>query len=431
MHHYRQGSTENDVISIYNNVSREQTHFLSMDIVMCIWPNFFSTSIKYFSLAASLLMVSTTSFAQLYETQGQAIVEDNNIDMARTKAMENALQKALLVAGASVSSVQQVVNGLMTQNEISIRASGSVNAIELIDETYADNLVTVTIRADIFPQEKQCFSADFRKTLLMTRSKLLHREHASIGDIYDLDQSVIKVLANKLKSKSQYINAKLFNKVHTQFSRLNQSINIEGIKTLSTSLADRTNSHYIFYSEILDLSFNRAATNNWQFWQSDIFDRQFTIAIYIYNGTNGELIFEKQYKNTAPWQFNKREAIDVNSQIFWQSDYGQMVDRTLHTLVSDIDKNMVCQPTQARIVKVAGNKITFNLGQQHGVKVGDEFTLLHKNNFTSDAGIYYPSYKVSPYKVKVTSVSIQSAKAVTINSGLLGNIQINDLAVRY
>ena len=74
------------------------------------------------------------------------------------------------------------------------------------------------------------------------------------------------------------------------------------------------------------------------------------------------MIFEKQYKNTAPWQFNKREAIDVNSQIFWQSDYGQMVDRTLHTLVSDIDKNMVCQPTQARIVKVAGNKITFNLG---------------------------------------------------------------------
>ncbi|MFT7260446.1 MAG: hypothetical protein ACI9MS_002315, partial [Glaciecola sp.] len=44
---------------------------------------------------------------------------------------------------------------------------------------------------------------------------------------------------------------------------------------------------------------------------------------------------------------------------------------------------------------------------------------------------YYPSYKVSPYKVKVTSVSMQSAKAVTINSGLLGNIQINDLAVRY
>jgi len=398
---------------------------------MCIWSNFFSTSIKHFSLAASLLMVSTTSFAQLYETQGQAMVEDSNIDTARTKAMENALQKALLVAGASVSSVQQVVNGLMTQNEISIRASGSVNAIELIDEIHADNLVTVTIRADIFPQEKQCFSADFSKTLLMTRSKLLHREHASIGNIYALDQSAIDILANKIKSKSRNINAQLFNKTHTQFSRLNQSTNLEGIKKLSISLAQRTNSHYILYSEILDVSFNREATNNWQFWQSAIFNRQFIIAVYLYNGTNGELIFEKQYQNTAPWPFNKREAVDVNSQIFWQSDYGKMVDSTLSSLVNDIDENIVCEPTQARIVKVAGNTIIFNLGQKHGVKVGDEFTLLHKNNFTSDAGIYYPSYKVSTYKVKVTSVSMQSAKAITVNSELLGNIQINDLAVRY
>jgi len=398
---------------------------------MSIWLHFFSTCIKYLSLTTSLLLVSTSSFSQLYETQGQAIVENNNTDVARTKAMEDALQKALLVAGASVSSVQQVVNGLLTQDEISVRASGSVNAIELIDEMHAGDLITVTIRADIFPQEKQCFSADFRKTLLLTRSKLLQREQASIGNIYALDQSAINVLAHKLKSKSRYINAKLFNKTQTQFSRLNQSTNLEGIKKLSTSLADITNSHYILYSEILDVSFTRAATNNWQFWQSDIFNRQFTIAVYLYNGTNGELTFEKQYKNTAPWQFNKREKVDVNSQVFWQSDYGQMVDRTLNSVVNDIDENIICEPTQGRIVKVAGNEITFNLGKKHGVKIGDEFTLLHKNNFTSDAGIYYPSYKVSSYSVKVINLSMQSATAITTDSGLLGNIQINDLAVRY
>ncbi len=398
---------------------------------MRLWLKFFSKFIKNTSLTLCLSLLSFSSFAQLYETQGQASIENNNIEVARTQAMENALKKALLVAGASVSSVQQVVNGLMTQDEISIRASGSVNAIELIDEIHAGNIITVTIRADIFPQEKQCFSADFRKTLLMTRSKLLHREQANIGHIYAIDQSTINTLSNKLKINSRFISAKLFNKTNTEFSRLNQSMNLEGIKGLSRSLADRTDSHYILYSEILDVSFSQAATNNWQFWQSDIFNRQFAIALYIYNGTNGELTFEKQYQDSAPWNFDKRQEVDVNSQTFWQSEYGKMVDTTLNALVKDIDENIMCEPTQAKIVQIAGNKVTFNLGKNHGVKVGDEFTLLHKSNFTSDAGISYAGFKVSSYTVKVSSVSMQSARAITPDRELLGNIQINDLVVRY
>ena len=394
---------------------------------MRLWLN----SFLILCLASSALLFNKAAYAQLYETQGQATIENGNVAIARTKAMENALKKALLVAGASVSSVQQVVNGLMTQDEISIRASGSVNAIELIDEIHASNIITVTIRADIFPQEKQCFSADFRKTLLMTQSKLMHREQANIGNIYALDKSAINSLTKKLKVNSSYINAKLFNKNKTEFSRLNQSMKFEAIKLLSTTLADRTDSHYILYSEISDVSFSQGATNNWQFWQSDIFDRHFAITLYIYNGTNGELTFEKHYQNTAPWNFDKRRQVDVNSQIFWQSDYGIMVDNTLNTLVKDIDENIMCEPTQAKIVQVSGNKIMFNLGKNHGVKIGDEFTLLHKNNFTSDAGISYAGYIVSSYKVKVSSVSMQSATAVTPNMGLLGNIQINDLVVRH
>jgi len=378
-----------------------------------------------------MTMTSFSTVAQLYESQGQATIENGNIETARQHAMENALKKALLVAGASVSSLQQVVNGLMTQDEISIRASGSVNAIELIDEVHSSDIITVTIRADIFPQEKQCFSADFRKTLLMTRSKLLHREQANIGSIYALDKSSIGLLSNKFKANSRYIDSKLFNKSVNQFSRLNQSMNFEAIKQLSISLADRTDSHYILYSEIIDVSFNNEATNNWQFWESDIFNRNFAVVLYIYNGTSGELTFEKQYKNTALWTFDKRTAVDVNSDTFWQSDYGRMINNTLNTLAKDIDENIMCEPTQAKIVRVSGNKVTFNLGKRHGVKVGDEFTLLHKSNFTSDSGISYAGFEVSSYKVKVTSTSMQSAVATTSDSGLLGNIQINDLVVRY
>ncbi len=388
-------------------------------------PWFYSLTIFF------LTIVSLPSLAQLYESQGQALIEEGDITSARTLAMENALKKALLVAGASVSSVQQVVNGLLTQDEISIRASGNVHAIELIDEIHTNKMITVTIRADIFPEEKQCFSADFRKSILLTRSQLIHREQANVGEIYPLDSAIINKLANKLNHQSQYIDSKLFLKQKTRFSRLNQSMQIEKLKQLAISLADKTDSQYVLFTEITDLSFNQAVTNSWQFWQANIYQRNFAIETYLYHGSNGELSYQKSHQTIAPWGFNKRQAVDVNSQNFWQSQYGQAIDKTLAKITKALDNEMMCAPSRAKIVQVAGNQITLNLGTRHGVKVGDEFELLHKKNFKSDAGITYAGFNVSSYKVKVTQVNVDSAIASTSDQTALGNIQIHDLAVRH
>jgi hypothetical protein len=171
--------------------------------------------------------------SQWYETQGIAPTHNMSIDLARTQAVENALKKALLVSGASVSSVQQVVNGLLTQDLISIRASGSVNALELIDEVHADNLITVTVRADIFPQEKKCFAVNFKKSLLLTRSHLLQREQANIGKIYAIDKALTNRLGKQLNHRSAYTKtSNILNNI-TEFSRLNNSLLSNNISLLA------------------------------------------------------------------------------------------------------------------------------------------------------------------------------------------------------
>jgi len=374
---------------------------------------------------------SSTSFAQWYESQGVASIKNNDNKAAKTQAVQNALKKALLVAGASVSSVQQVVNGLLTQDEISIRASGSVNSLKLISETYSDDFVTVTIRADIFPQEKKCFAADYKKSMLLTRSNILHREQANIGNIYPIDKTLVKQLANKIQQQGIYLDTKLALQTKTEFSRFNQSLQTQSLKNLAMSLANMTDSQYVLFSEIQDLSLANDENNNWQFWQQNIYQRQFNIALYIHDGTTGERILDKHYQSSAPWKFDKRKQVDVTSHNFWQSEYGQQISLTLDNMVSDIDENMMCQPTQGRIVQVQGNSLTFNLGKRHGVKIGDEFSLLHLNNFVSDDKRSYSGFNISPYKVIVSSVSQDSAHATTTQQHILDNIQINDLAVRY
>ncbi|GAA5131980.1 flagella assembly protein FlgT [Thalassotalea piscium] len=386
---------------------------------------------RYILILFTSILFVPTSVGQWYETQGNAIITNGDDKLARTKAMENALKKALLVAGASVSSVQQVVNGLLTQDEINIRATGSVNSFELINETYHDNQVTVTIRADIFPQEKQCFSADYRKSLLLTKAQLKDREQANIGGIYKIDSSVIKKLANKLTQDGMYLDTKLALKHNSSFSRYKNSMQEENIKQLSMSLSDVSDSQYILFTEIQDLSFANTNNNTWQFWQDNIYDRYFQLNTYIYNGTDGELILAKEYRNSAPWTYNKRAMIDVNSNSFWQSEYGAMIDELLSQVITDIDTNMMCQPTRGKIVQITGNTVKINLGRRHGVQVGDEFSLLHLNNFTSDAGKIYAGYNISNFKVRVTELTRDSATAITPDESIIDSIQIDDLAVRY
>lgn len=386
---------------------------------------------KALALIISLTLTTFTSNAQWYEAQGHASIDRDTVEIARTKAMENALKKALLVAGASVSSIQQVVNGLLTQDQLSIRASGSVNSIELIDEIHSNNVISVTIRADIFPQEKKCFALDFKKSILLTKSHLKHREHANIGNIYQLDSATIRLLNKKLQLQSSYSASKALLKSSTQFSRLNASFNEEKIKQLAISLADTTDSQYILFSEINDISFEHQRSNSWKIWEQGTYPRNFDFTLYLYSGVNGELIWQENYQNTDIWDFNKRKSIDVNSSVFWQSKYGNMISSLLDRMVSDIDENIMCEPSEGKILQVKGNQIMINLGRHHGVKIGDEFSLLHSNNFTNTQGKTYAGFNVSPFKVKVTKVTKQSATATTVDNNLLGNIQINDLAVRY
>lgn len=386
---------------------------------------------RFIVLLISIILFIPSSFGQWYETQGNAFINNGDEKLARTKAMENALKKALLVAGASVSSVQQVVNGLLTQDEINIRATGNVNSFELVDETYQDNLVTVTIRADIFPQEKQCFSADYRKSLLLTKAQLKDREQANIGGIYKIDGSVVKKLANKLTQEGLYLETKLALKHNSAFSRYKNSMQEENIKALAMALADSSDSQYVLFSEIQDISFANMSNNTWQFWQDNVYDRYFQLGIYIYNGSDGELVFTKEYRNSAPWKYNKRTMVDVNSIAFWQNDYGTMIDNVLTEVITDVDENMMCLPTRGKIVKINGNTIKINLGARHGVKVGDEFSLLHSSNFVTDAGKMYAGYNVSNFKVKITQLTRDTATAITPDETIIDSIQINDLAVRY
>jgi hypothetical protein len=80
-----------------------------------------------------------------------------------------------------------------------IRASGEVNNNELINEIYNDDYVTVSIRADIFPQFALCSASDYIKNIVTTWYNIKKRQQDAVGNFYDFG----KVLAEKIQQKTQ------------------------------------------------------------------------------------------------------------------------------------------------------------------------------------------------------------------------------------
>ena len=105
-----------------------------------------------------------------YEATGQAVVRNGDKETARHAATQEALKQAMLFAGASVHSVAKLTNGLLKNEEMTIRSTGEVEQLELVDEVYSGDVITVSIRADIFPRGKVCAAQNDQKHFATTPS---------------------------------------------------------------------------------------------------------------------------------------------------------------------------------------------------------------------------------------------------------------------
>lgn len=382
-------------------------------------------------LALVFALTSFASNALWYEAQGHAVIENNDVQAAKMEATQNALKKALLVAGASVSSIRQVVNGLLVENEFNIRASGNINSVDLINETRTGNLLTVSIRADILPQQRQCFSSDYRKPLVITKSHIRHRDHAIVGELFDLDYAFSQKLKSHFQDHSQFIDSRVYLDAKNGFARLLKSDDSDELQRLPVTIAQRTDSQFVVFTEITDLSLSKNdGEGSLLFWQEKHYPRNFGANVYLFSGSNGELVHQQSYSDTAMWDYDKRDVVNVNNSDFWHSRYGAMLTTVMDKITNDIDQSLMCEPSRASILSVNNNQITINLGSHNGVKIGDELTLMHETNFISNDGRLRKSYTVSEHQVVVTNLTRNIATAATTDNKNLGNIQKGDWAVR-
>ncbi len=83
---------------------------------------------------AFTIVFSNNSLAQWFESTGHAVVKNGDTSQAKSAAIKDAITQALVFSGARVTSVQTLVDGVLTQDQLKISSHGEIQKIELISE---------------------------------------------------------------------------------------------------------------------------------------------------------------------------------------------------------------------------------------------------------------------------------------------------------
>jgi hypothetical protein len=374
------------------------------------------------ALSLSLLVISilpTLAVADWYEATGQAVLRGGDTATARTLATEDAVRKALLYSGASIRTVQQVTDGLLTQESVFLQTQGEVQNVQIVSEAEENGYINVTIRADIYPDQNQCANLQLKKELLISPFFIENREQAIAGQLYELDQASTSLFIRKLEESSGSSLLKL----------LPQSIRQKELSYADRGALQRNyGGRYLLKASLGDVSLGERVGTNWSFWSDQDRERFFQLQLELSDIQEQKVLFSQTYQTSAVWEFRDTTVISPKTQRFWQTDYGKSIERVLNAAAQDVEEALRCETILANVTLVNQHKVLLNLGSKQGLKVGDELTILHRRQHKDSLGQLQDQLTVSELKVKITELTHNNAWAESVNMDLLANVQVGDAA---
>jgi hypothetical protein len=382
--------------------------------------------LKSLVLFSSLLLINE-AFAAWYETEGSAKIQNGDVVQARTKAIEEALRQAMLESGAFVSTNQNMTNGILDDDELTIASNNNFNQYTLVSEKREKGYLTVKIRLYIDSDPKQCIGMNYKKNILPVLFTYANNQHQETQTgLNEFNKSLTLKFQQFLSSTNelnvipyynQNLGIDLANHSHRNSNHMMQSID---------QLAINKDAQYIVFGVIRDINLH-PSTLNWFSKAMGNKEREFSLEIFVYDTITKEILFSNNYKTKAQWDIDENNT-NTDSEYFWQSEYGENILEKLTSAAKSVSHTLVCKKPVGRILKVENNsQYHINLGKINNIKQGNRFLIEHSNNFNDKNGIRRFQKNQAKTPMVVTDVYNNTAvlKPITQSNG---NVQINDHA---
>lgn len=376
-------------------------------------------------LVISTLFSVVSAKAAWYQGEGQALIVDGEVAKARQLAVQDALLSVMYQGGASVSTVQQVKDGVLEKHLLSMRSKGEVQDMRLLKESIEGNIIKVLVSADIV--QNLCDSDKYAKTLFVGPFQLQKREHGQLGAVYRLPEELARRYFYAFKKSSQYVDVRHLRTRQIAFSGQRDN-DIEGkMLSVASDIANQYDVQYILFAEVSDISSFNEMESELLIFENSVKKRNYQIRLYVVDGIKGVTVFRKYYVGKQPWPFDITMKLDVTGNLFWSSEYGRMITSLIEESTVDIQKTLNCSSTIATVKNVYQDKVVINLGLVNGVKKGDQFRLV-REQFISEQPNNHMQGIFNPAQVIFTVENVQSDRSILTTSEVTGldNVQIRD-----
>ncbi len=370
---------------------------------------------KWIKQISSLIFISfytANAQAAWYQVTGEsAIVSSDN--QARQHALEDAVYKAVEFSGADIGSLSNLWPFLETAQTEYQFTNHEVRYIAVDKITKSGNKIYVTARVDIYPSARACHNQQYKKTLLVGDLRLISPQQAVMGQIYQLGEDYTKVVERQIDKQSH------------SFVSVGITPYKFGVEdpTRIQMLAQDTGAQYLIGGNIIDLT----ATIGSSASNEDIINRQFAMDLSIFDGSTGNQVFNKIYRDIGIWPFPKTSQVDTQSARFWHSTYGEMMLRVSRDVMLDLENQLACKVTLPEVAAKFGETITMDLGRVHGVQKGDQLQLWHTASFIDQKGISRAKVIESDVTLTVARVYETGADLTVDQPDLASSVQIGDV----
>lgn len=383
-------------------------------------------------LLLGLVLILFTKYAQAadwYETTGWAPIV-KNAEQAREQAIEHALRQSLDLAGGQLQSVEEVVNGVITGQRIQWQSQGAIEQVELVRERRNKQRFEVTLRVLVRPNVQNCNANQYRPNVAILPFSVAHKAHLNHGQLYGIEQASAFRFSRLLAQNSQALTVRqLVQAPHSNLLKYIQLNHRTELAQYSRKLAREYASQYIFAGVFHDLSTYKVREPRVFVWRHPDYHRQFELSLYILDGYSGELITTASIQDSTPWNFKYNESVDVQSEAFWQSSFGQQLQVKMRDLVYGIEPHFQCKPLKGLVVRAENNQLYSDLGRDNNLELGNKAQILHRSGFLDELGQYHEQWILNPSELEVIELYGSSSVLRSIDGKPITGLQNRDLVL--
>lgn len=377
--------------------------------------------------ALILLCFSPLAIATWYQGTAQQELSGLNYDLdsIRTSTIKQAITNASLKSGVYVSSESIVLDGLLQSSKNVFKHKGDIRRVEILSETISGDRLTVIVNVDIKPMI-HCKQDGYLKSVTIAQFPFVNSMPLIHSDLFNLGSQITRRLSSQLSQNESIAEPQRLDESFTSTSAL-KALDLQNIDKVSHHLATKYGNQFIVFGYIQDVGLFEQVKDNLLIDDVSL-RRNFTIQLYLYDAWQNSLLINKRYHGEANWTFDNHEKLDTNNSVFWRSDYGRIVLNTLSNAVIDINDSITCQKSLIQIVHKNQNEAIINLGTKHGVKAGDEFSLIRRKLSQNHQEQTFPMLILEENStLRVKHASYNHTVLISDDPSFINSSQINDL----